>query len=244
MKRKSKAFNTEGTETTEALKQTRRTSVFSVASVFALWFLLTPFILSDSDVAQIASKVDQRYNHMKTLKAHFDESYAGAGISRNESGELWLEKPGKMRWQYEQPTNKLFVVDGKTAYFYLPDEHQVRRMPAKKLDDFRSPIRYLLGHAKLQSEFRNLHLSPEQPKQAGDVVLEGVPKGMEDRVQRVFLEITPQGEINRIQIEELDGSTTEFRFQDIQQNVAVSSSLFRFQPPPGVEVVEGEPPAQ
>ncbi|HET9743130.1 MAG TPA: outer membrane lipoprotein chaperone LolA [Terriglobales bacterium] len=200
--------------------------------------------LADSDVAKIASKVDHRYNQMKTLRAHFDESYAGAGISRNESGELWLEKPGKMRWQYEQPTNKLFLVDGKTAYFYLPDERQVRRMPAKKLDDFRSPIRYLLGHTKLQSEFRNLRLSPEQPKQAGDIVLEGVPKGMEDRVQRVLLEVTPDGEINRIQIEELDGSTTEFRFQDIQQNVTVNSSLFHFQPPPGVEVVEGQPPAQ
>jgi outer membrane lipoprotein carrier protein len=201
---------------------------------------LNPASASDSSVSQIASRVDRRYNHLTTLKSQFHESYSGAGLARDESGELWLEKPGKMRWQYEQPTSKLFVVDGKNAFFYVPSEHQVRRMPAKKLDDFRSPIRYLLGHTKLQNEFNKLSISSEQPKEAGDIVLEGVPKGMEDRVQRVVLEINPTNQISRIRIEEVDGSVTEFTFRDIQENVAVNPSLFHFTPPQGVEVVEGQ----
>ena len=77
-----------------------------------------------------------------------------------------------MRWQYQQPSEKLFVVDGKNAFFYVPAEHQARRMAAKKLDDFRSPIRYLLGHTKLQSEFVHLATSQEKPEQTGDVLLE------------------------------------------------------------------------
>lgn len=194
----------------------------------------------DSELSQITSRVDRRYNHLSTMKAQFQESYSGAGLSRNESGELWLQKPGKMRWQYEKPTSKLFIVDGKTAFFYVPSERQARRMPAKKLEDFRSPIRYLLGHTKLQSEFNHLSISPEPPQQSGDVVLEGVPKGMEDRVQRVLLEITPASQISRIQIEELDGSITTFLFRDIQENVAVAPDLFHFVPPQGVEVVEGQ----
>ena len=195
---------------------------------------------SDSTVSQIASRVDRRYNHLTTLKSQFQESYRGAGLTRDESGKLWLQKPGKMRWQYEQPSSKLFVVDGKDAFFYVPSERQVRRMPAKKLDDFRSPIRYLLGHTKLQSEFDKLAISSEQPKQAGNAVIEGVPKGMEDRVQRVMLEINPTDQIVRIAIEEIDGSVTEFTFSDIQENVAVNSSLFHFTPPAGVEIVEGQ----
>ena len=191
-------------------------------------------------IHEIARHVDARYNHLSTLKAHFEESYNGAGITRNESGELWLQKPGKMRWQYEQPTQKLFIVDGKNAYFYVPSERQARKMPAKKLDDFRSPIRFLLGKAKLESEFNNLARSDEEPKHSGDVVLQGVPKGMEDRVQRVLLEITPADQISRIRIEEVDGSVTEFLFQDIQENVPVKADLFRFSPPPGVEVIEAE----
>lgn len=204
-----------------------------------LFFFSTVLVAADS-VQQISDRVDHRYNHLSTMKANFQESYNGAGMTREESGELWLQKPGKMRWQYEQPTSKLFIVDGKTAFFYVPAERQARRMPAKKLDDFRSPIRYLLGHTKLQSEFSKLELAPEAPKQAGDVVLQGLPKGMEDRVQRVLLEITPESEINRIRVEELDGTTTEFEFSNMQENVAVKPELFHFIPPPGVEIVEGQ----
>jgi outer membrane lipoprotein carrier protein len=113
-------------------------------------------------------------------------------------------------------------------------------MLAKKLDDFRSPIRYLLGHTKLQNEFNKLAISSAPAKQTGDVVLEGIPKGMEDRIERVLLEITPADQIRRIRIEELDGSATEFIFEDIQENVAVKAGLFRFTPPQGVEVIEGQ----
>src|SRR6185312_5708770 len=199
-----------------------------------LLLLLAANLFAADTVHDIAHRVDARYNHLTTLKANFEESYDGAGISRNESGDLWLQKPGKMRWQYQQPTQKLFIVDGKTAYFYVPSERQARRMPAKKLDDFRSPIRYLLGKTKLQSEFNKLAISQTPPTQAGDTVLEGVPKGMEERVQRVLLEINPANQISRIRIEELDGSSTEFEFQDIQENVPVKADLFHFTPPPGV----------
>jgi outer membrane lipoprotein carrier protein len=206
----------------------------------ALLLVVVTNVLAADSVHDIAQRVDRRYNHLTTLKAHFQESYNGAGITRNESGELWLQKPGKMRWQYELPTQKLFIVDGKNAYFYVPAERQARKMPAKKLDDFRSPIRYLLGKTKLDREFNNLAISNEAPKQPADVVLQGVPKGMEDRVQQVLLEITPANQIARIRIEEIDGSVTEFLFQDIQENIPVKAELFRFTPPPGVEVIEAE----
>jgi len=217
-------------------------SVVGLATLLILFSLLSPTraAAADTSVDRIASRVDRRYNNLKTLKAQFQENYSGAGLTRNESGELWLEKPGKMRWQYELPTPKLFIVDGKNAFFYVPSERQARRMPAKKLDDFRSPIRYLLGHTKLQQEFKRLALSSEAPQQSSDLVLEGVPKGMEERVQRVLLEISPTNQITRIQIEELDGSRTEFIFHDIEENVAVKPELFRFSPPPGIEIVEGE----
>ena len=212
-----------------------------LAALSVLISCLTIFCAAeDSTVSKIAARVDRRYNHLTTFGAQFQESYNGLGLARNESGELWLQKPGKMRWQYEQPTPKLFIVDGKNAFFYVPSERQARRMPAKKLDDFRSPIRYLLGHTKLQQEFSKLTLSSDQPKAAGDVVLEGVPKGMEDRVRRVLLEITPADQITRIRIEELDGSSTEFIFRDLQENMSLKSDLFHFTPPAGVEIVDAQ----
>src|SRR5207248_4202114 len=137
----------------------------SVLYIFLL--TLTPLIWADDSIAKLAARVDQHYNRLKSLHANFEQIYAGGGLSRKESGELWLLKPGKMRWDYQQPRPKLFLTDNKTAYFYVPGDQQARRMPVKSLDDFRSPIRFLLGHTKLQKEFDHLTISPEKPLNQG-----------------------------------------------------------------------------
>src|SRR3954451_13577216 len=188
-------------------------------------------------VDRVADDLDRHYNDLRSLRASFTETYRGAGITRTESGTLWLRRPGKMRWEYVEPREKLFVSDGKIAYFYVPGERQARKAPVDKLDDLRSPLRYLLGKTKLKKEFDNLTArSGDQP---GIVVVRGVPRSMSDRVSEVSLEVNSAGEIQRIQIDEVDGSQTEFTFSAIQENVPVEDARFRFQPPPGVEMVEG-----
>lgn len=206
----------------------------------ALLLLLSCFLSAQTDVHALAAKVDQRYDHMHSLEARFTETYTGVGMSRTESGTLLLKKPGRMRWDYDQPRPKLFLSDGQTAWFYVPGEHQARRTPVKQLDDLRSPLRYLLGKTKLEKELEGLSLAPDQPPvNSGDIVLRGVPKGMRDRVEQTLLEVTPDGLIVRIVIEELDGSTTEFRFLQQKENVELADQQFHFIPPPGVEVVAG-----
>jgi len=197
-------------------------------------------LAEQSDVHAIADKVDQRYNHMQTLQAQFAETYSGAGMKRTESGTLELKKPGRMRWDYTEPRPKMFVTDGATAWFYVPGERQARRAPVKQIEDLRSPLRYLLGKTKLEKEFPGLTIATDaKPVNAGDVVLRGVPKGMQERVSQTLLEVTADGLITRIVVEEMDGSVTEFRFLQQKENVQVSDQRFRFTPPPGVEVVQG-----
>src|SRR5437016_2684815 len=151
---------------------------------------------ADSPVKKIASAVDARYNSLQSFKADFVETYNGNGVTRRESGTLSLKRPGKMRWDYRQPHQKLFLSDGKTAVFYVPGERQARKTAVKNLDDFRSPLRYLLGKTKLEKEFDGLAIADvPTAKSSGNVILSGVPKNMTDRVQRVLLEITPQFQI-------------------------------------------------
>src|SRR5512146_2956768 len=200
--------------------------------------LCLPALGDASNVHETAERVDRHYNALSSLRTQFTEIYRGGGISRTESGVMYLKKPGRMRWDYETPRKKVFLTDGKTAWFYVPGERQARRTAVKNLVDFRSPLRYLLGHTKLGKEMKNLSLVSAGPNaEPGDVVLSGVPKGMEDRVQLVQLEIAPDGSIVRISIEEVDGSLTEFRFQHPVKNVKVADASFRFVPPAGVEVM-------
>src|SRR5215470_5956563 len=207
--------------------------------------LILPYTSSAATVSEIARATDEHYNQLKTFKADFTEAYSGPGISRTESGTLWLKKPGRMRWEYHQPREKLFLTDSHTAFFYVPGENQARKTPLKNLDDIRSPLRYLLGKTKLQKELEGLSLAPDlSPVKSGDTVLRGVPKAMKDRISEVILDISPAFQIDRIMIRELDGTTTDFVFSNTQENVPLQDSLFHFAPPAGVEVIEENQIAQ
>jgi len=209
--------------------------------LLVLWLSLMSALAANpaSDVHAIAQAVDNHYNHLQTLQTEFTETYRGAGIERTESGSLWLKKPGKMRWEYRSPKEKLFLSDGKDAWFYLPEDRQVRRTSVKKLDDLRSPLSFLLGKTQLEKELEGL--SPAADVVAltpGNMVLRGVPKAMSDRIREVILEITPEHRIARIQFEEADDSVTEYRFSRQEENGAMADQRFKFAAPPGVEVIE------
>jgi outer membrane lipoprotein carrier protein len=188
---------------------------------------------------QLAATVDHHYNSLKRLRVHFTETYQGMGMDRRESGVLLLEKPGRMRWNYDQPSGKVFVLDGKYGWFYTPGDAQVQRIPAKKLDDLRSPLRFLLGHAQLVKELDGLTMTPADK---GQFRLRGVPKGMEQRVRSLELTVTADGTIYSMTLEELDGSRTSFAFTDEEENPALEAGTFQFALPEGVPVVEGTPP--
>ena len=205
----------------------------------ALWIagLGTAFA---ADVKSLAAAVDTHYNHLRSLETEFTEVYRGSGMERTETGTLWLKKPGKMRWEYRSPREKLFVSDGKDAWFYVPADRQARKTQAKKLEDLRSPLAFLLGKTKLEKELRGLSLAPDvAPLASGNVVLRGVPQALADRVSEVLVEVTPDHRIARIVIQEVDGAATEYRFGDMKEDVAIADGRFDFKPPAGTETVEG-----
>src|SRR6266853_2707326 len=198
-----------------------------------------------ANLREIAHAVDEHYNHLKTFRAAFTDIYQGDGISRTESGTLWLKKPARMRWEYHVPREKLFLIDSQTAYFYVTGDRQAKKTPAKNLDDLRSPLRYLLGKTKLEKELEGLSLAPElTPLQPGDIVLRGVPKAMKDQISAVVLEVSPAHQIHRIVLHGADSTVTDFRFSQIGENVAGQDALFRFTPPPVVEILEESQVAQ
>ena len=189
-------------------------------------------------VHEVAQRVDHHYDQLHSLKAEFSESYAGLGVHRTESGTLLLSKPGHMVWHYSSPPGKIFLLDGKYAWFYTAGDPQVQRIPAKELDDLRSPLRFLLGHTELEKELSGLALTRNP---SGTFTLTGVPKGQEQQVTRLALTVTDDGTILAIEVEEPDGAITHFTFTGEQPNVILPADAFRFSPPLGVPVVDAPP---
>jgi outer membrane lipoprotein carrier protein len=186
----------------------------------------------------VVRRVDDHYNHLASLRAHYVEHYSGMGMDRAEEGTLLLKKPGRMRWSYAEPVGKVFVLDGKYAWFYTPGDAQATRVPAKQLDDLRSPLRFLLGHTQLKKELDGLTVVVE----GSGFRIAGVPKGMAQRVKLLTLGVTAAGAIQTMRLEEVDGAVTEFAFSEMQENVPVKDADFVFTPPVGVSVVNGLPP--
>jgi len=188
---------------------------------------------------ELAQRVDRHYNRLRSLQAGFTESYEGLGLKRAESGTLLLLKPGRMKWEYSSPPGKLFLLDGRFAWFYSPGDSQVQRIPAREMDDLRSPLRFLLGHTKLEEELNNLTLAGAP---GGRFTLTGQPKGQEKRVSRIALTVTAEGAIAGIEIEETGGALTRFTFTGESPNAPIPAGAFLFAPPAGLPVVDALPP--
>ena len=187
----------------------------------------------------LAARVDRHYDQLHSLKAGFREDYAGLGMTRTESGTLFLRKPGRMLWQYSTPAGKIFLLDGKYAWLYTKGDAQIQRIPAKELDDLRSPLRFLLGHTQLEKELSGLKL---EGAANGLYKLSGLPKGQENSVTRLELTVTAAGAISSLEVQEVDGATTRFTFTGEQPDAAIPAEMFHFTPPAGVPVVDAMPP--
>jgi outer membrane lipoprotein carrier protein len=190
--------------------------------------------------AQVAARVDNFYDRLHSLRARFTELYQGPGVDRSERGSLLLAKGGRMRWEYDDPPGKLFLVDGKDAYFYSPGAGDAQRMAVQKLDDLRTPLRFLLGKTRLSKELDGLTVAEVN----GLYRLTGVPHvatshNGSSQMTSLTLDVNAEGEMQRIVSTQADGTTITFVLSGQVQNPAVAGDAFRFVAPAGVKVVDG-----
>ena len=211
--------------------------------------------------APIVRALEAHYHNAKTLKAIFLERYrAGRGSLQVESGTVYFSRPGRMRWEYEAPERKLFVVDGKTVWFYVPADHTATRAPIKESTDWRTPLALLTGKAKLSNLCDRIDLAADLPGEAGHVVLRCRPKGEANKsaaapsppgggdsglaspdqpFDEVLLEVDPTtGELADVRILQPGGIELDYRFGNWAENPPLNDALFHFQAPAGVAIVD------
>lgn len=205
--------------------------------------------VSDSGVQSTVRAFESRYQQARTLKAIFFESYRdGKGGVSADSGTVYFSRPGRMRWEYESPETKLFLVDGTNVWFYVPADHTVSRAKLAQSSDWRTPLALLAGKTDLSKLCRRMEedeaTSGGQKTAApqGDRVLRCIPRESpeSETIKDILLEVTPAGLLARIVIEQAGQATTEFRFANWEQNLGLPEAMFHFEPPPGVAVVDEE----
>ena len=249
----------------------------TVLSAFAFGLRAAP---RETDV--FVRMFESRYRAAKTLQATFLERYTENGaIVRSEAGTAYFRRPGRMRWEYEAPEKDLFLVDGKTAWFYVPADRTATRVPAKQSADWRTPLALLAGEMKVSRVCARVDLAPDEKSiSENDVVLhcqvrgssstKGAPSGTDNSAEPdsdthsnarsgqgqdpagspagsqndvVLFEINRQtGELARLVARQSGGVEVEFRFENWHLDPPLPDTMFKFDPPPGVVIVNGELP--
>ncbi|HVO57421.1 MAG TPA: outer membrane lipoprotein carrier protein LolA [Dongiaceae bacterium] len=216
-------------------------------SALLLGFL--PSQPSSADSGQLLRRFESRYRPARTLSAVFRQTYLDGGkTSRVEAGVAYFAKPGKMRWEYQAPEADLYLVDGKWAWFYVPADRTVTRIAAKESADWRTPFALLAGEAKLSRICQSITPAPGNSAVSPDGVafrcqLKGSPDARGG--QSLIFELQRDtGELLRVLVSEPGGVQIEFLFNKWQFDPPLSPDTFRFQPPKGVAIVEGELAAQ
>ena len=196
---------------------------------FALLCAL-PVFAADTDLKRLLDSVESRYNGARTLQVSFQESYTGTGRpKRTESGELYLRKPGRMRWEYAAPTGKLFVSDGKQLFYYNPATNRAEKMKLRESEDLRAPLAFLLGRLDFDKDFS----ATESRTEGSDVVVTAKPKSDKLPYKQVEFAVTSLKEIRRLVITAQDNSLLSFDFRNERMNPSLDDKLFKFVPPPG-----------
>jgi len=223
-------------------------SAFGLALAASAWLAFTAGGGSARATAAMAAptldnyirQFEASYRDVRTLRATFTQEYSEWDRNRMESGDVYLARGGKMRWEYQKPEQKLFLSDGKDVLLYVPSQKQLTRTPLKESGDVRVPFEILVSHLNLRRAFSKIEFADSaQPVQPGDRVLRAYPKrGYEDVYRDVVVELTPTFDIRRLAVSYPDGTSMTFTFGQISRNVPVQPSMFELTPPDGTEVIQ------
>jgi outer membrane lipoprotein carrier protein len=218
------------------------TSRLCAAAVLALSLLVFSFsALAQNQTAAggrrnsaVLDKIQDHYKHTSSFTAKFTEQLTGIGGTKHtRGGQVWYKRPGMMRWEFDSPQKEIVVSDGNKLYDFQPDLNQVLELPLNRAFKSSAPLTFLLGMGDLRRDF-NATVSAVPAEHVLKVAL--TPKGGGDRVE---MELDSSNyDLKGAKVTDALGNTTSIAFSSVKTNVQVADSMFHFQVPPGVDVVQ------
>lgn len=189
---------------------------------------------ADREVGQLIGQIEARYGRMRGLAAEFEQTYSAPGVRvRRERGRLVLQRPRRMRWEYDPKPGKLFIVNGRDVWLYLPADREATHADLNNVSDARFPFLFLLGQTNLKREFRSITLAETGTETR---TLRLVPRAASAGLREIFLEVYPDGRIIKVRLVDTAGAVSEVALSNVRENFIAPADAFEFRPPPGVTV--------
>ena len=187
------------------------------------------------ELDQLIRRIESRYGRMRGLAAEFEQTYTAPGArTRRERGRLFLQRPRRMRWEYDPKPGKLFIVNGSDVWLYVPADREAVHARTNAVSDPRFPFLFLLGQTNLRRDFRAVELVAQQS--APDMrVLRLTPRSKAYGLREILLEVFTDGRISKVSLKEDSGAVSEIALTNVRENFSAPAEAFLFTPP-GVTV--------
>jgi outer membrane lipoprotein carrier protein len=197
------------------------------------------------EVRDVMKRLQARYEKTKDLQADFTQKTTIEGFERpmTSSGKVYIKKPGRLRWNYLDPSTEDIYVDRDDVKVYVPEHKQVLVGKLTHMAASRAPLELLQGAAKLDASF-DAEPTPGKSRGVGGVRLVTlVPKSREGEthgaMQKIVVEVFPKTYfIRSLSLYEISGNVSNFEFSSLQSNIGLDDDLFVPKFPPDVEVVK------
>jgi len=200
--------------------------------------------LKSGDSAESASfvvkKLQEFYDKTTDFQADFEQIYKHKiyGEEKKSSGKVYIQRPGKMRWEYQKPEKKLFIADGSSIWIYDEAINQVTKQPFSE-SDLPVAITFLVGKGKIEDEFDYKLVQHEKFASQGKIVLELTPKKVSAHYKKLLFIVDKKNyQVERTIIIDDAGNTNTMRFKNPQFNKGLDPKKFQFKPPKGAKVIQ------
>lgn len=172
------------------------------------------------------------HRNMQNFEAAFDQDLVDSegAVLQESSGDMWLQRPNRFRWDYRKPYPQLIVSDGSKVWIY---DSELEQVTVKGLDNAvgNAPALVLSGKQPLEENFDIRELADRD----GLTWVELTPKQSETDFKSVLIGFGDT--LQRMELHDNFGQITRIRFSNVQRNERLDPNLFRFEVPDGVEVV-------
>ena len=185
--------------------------------------------------SQTLARVAQAFSSLETFRAEFDQTQEWLGMEEEATfkGTLYLMRPNKFRIEYSEPEGHLQVSDGTQVWTYVPENEQVlltRLDPDQQGGDI---LRRILEESTARPEVEQVELE----RGSARVLTLIPPSGFELLEVRLWIEAEAD-RILRYEMLESSGNRTTYRLTKTRENPKLEATLFHFEPPQGIPVVE------
>jgi outer membrane lipoprotein carrier protein len=176
-----------------------------------------------------------------SLTGRFEQSRISGAIGEGltESGQIWIRRPGKSRWDYTDPEIKVAILNGTKTLFYQAEEQQMIR--ADLADGGGLLAALLAGDDSLEKHFLAERIVRPDLEDGRGWFLRLIPREKVENFEEITIFLGRKHQLRAVEVLDATGNRILYRFPDLKRNRRVSDAIFEFSPPPGTDILENVP---